>query len=72
MNRKFVRYKAAQQITGLALPTLYSKVSRREIPHYRVGPRLVVFDEAELIAWLTRERVAPGQSDGHEGSVQRR
>ncbi|MBI2375343.1 MAG: helix-turn-helix domain-containing protein [Deltaproteobacteria bacterium] len=54
---EFVGYDGAVQITGLAKPTLYSKVSRKEIPHYRLGRRLVRFRVDELTAWMSRGRV---------------
>lgn len=56
---EFVGYPGAVRITGLAKPTLYSKVSRREIPHYRLGRRLVRFRVDELIEWMSRGHVSP-------------
>jgi predicted DNA-binding transcriptional regulator AlpA len=53
-----VGYGRASQITGIAMSTLYSYVSRRQIPHYRLGKRLVVFAVPELQAWLKERRVA--------------
>jgi len=41
----------ACKITGLAKPTIYSKVSRREIPGHRKAGRLYFF-ESELLAWI--------------------
>lgn len=52
-----VGYSGAERITGLCKATLYTKVSRGEIPHYRLGRRLVVFSVAELTDWMaTRHR----------------
>lgn len=38
-------------------PTLYSKVCRKEIPHHRLGPRMVRFNRQEILAWLDQHRV---------------
>lgn len=50
-------YKEAAKLVGLKLATLYSKVSRREIPHFRLSDRLVVFSRRELKSWLASRRV---------------
>lgn len=52
-----IRYAAAQTLTGLPIATLYSMVSRKQIPHIRLGPRLVVFSRGELERWLADHRV---------------
>lgn len=51
-------YELAEAVTGLKRGTLQSKVSRGEIPHFRLGRRLVVFSKRELVAWMERRRVA--------------
>lgn len=53
-----VRYDRAAAITGLRVPTLQSMVCRKQIPHYRLGKRLVVFSTAELKAWMSKRRVS--------------
>lgn len=50
-------YGEAAAFLRMKLPTLYSKVSRREIPHVRLSGRDVRFDVAELSAWLDARRV---------------
>ena len=50
-------YAAASELTGIKRGTLGSMVCRRQVPHYRVGPRLVLFDEDELLVWLQERRV---------------
>ena len=49
---QFVGYDVASQITGFAKPTLYTKVSRRQIPHYRLSRKCVRFRVDELERWL--------------------
>ena len=51
-------YTLAEEVTGLKRSTLQSKVCREEIPHTRLGKRLVIFSRAELEAWM-RERAVP-------------
>ena len=42
---------------GWKKSTLYSKVSRKEIPHIRVNGRNVMFDLNEINEWLDAKRV---------------
>lgn len=44
---------------GVAVGTVYWWVATGQVPHARLGPRLVRFDEAEIDAWLAAKRVAP-------------
>jgi len=53
-----LRYAEAERVTGIRRETLYSMVSRRQIPHIRLGRRLVVFSRAELERWLDAHKVA--------------
>ena len=57
---ELLTYKAASRLLGLRIGTLYSMVSRREIPHVRLGRRIVRFDPNELTEWINARRVAPG------------
>jgi excisionase family DNA binding protein len=50
-------YKEAAAHLGLKIGTLKAMVCRKEVPHIRLGPRLVVFDPTELDAWLAERRV---------------
>ncbi len=53
-----LRYDGAASLTGLKIPTIQSMVCRKQIPHYRLGKRLVVFSKSELTAWMNARRVA--------------
>ncbi len=53
-----LRYGGAANLTGLKIPTIQSMVCRKQIPHYRLGKRLVVFSKSELTAWMNARRVA--------------
>jgi excisionase family DNA binding protein len=46
-------YADVEARTSLARGTLQSMVSRRQVPHVRLGRRLVRFPRLALEAWLT-------------------
>jgi len=43
--------RAASQYLGMALSTIYTMTSRREIPHFKKGRRLM-FKKSELDQWV--------------------
>jgi excisionase family DNA binding protein len=47
-----VNYAAAAEFIGVKVTTLRSMVHRKQVPHIRLGPQLVVFDLDELERWL--------------------
>lgn len=53
-----VQYPGAKEITGLKIPTIQSMVCRKQIPHYRLGKRLVVFSRRELLQWMADRAVS--------------
>lgn len=57
MIKGFLTYEEASQLLNMSLSTLYSKVSRKEIPHIRINQRCIRFDQEELIEWINRHRV---------------
>ena len=57
-ERKLITYTEAAELIGVQQGTLYSMVSRRQIPHIRLSARLVRFDQDELAAWIDARRVA--------------
>lgn len=59
-DRELVGYEGAERITGIGRGTLASMVSRRQIPHVRLGKRLVRFDPVELAEWIAARRVPAG------------
>ncbi|MFN0251722.1 MAG: helix-turn-helix transcriptional regulator [Kofleriaceae bacterium] len=54
-----IRYKQAAEYTGVPQGTLRSMVSMKTIPHIRIGPRMVLFDTAQLDAWIAERMVSP-------------
>lgn len=52
-----VRYEEAARHLGIPLSTLYALVHQKRVPHFRYGPRFVVFDLDELDNWMKQRRV---------------
>lgn len=55
MSRR-LGYELAAAMLAVPDGTLRSMVSRRLVPHIRISPRVVVFDEAELEQWIESKR----------------
>ena len=55
--RNFLRYADVAELLQVKVGTLYSMVSRREIPHVRVSNRLVLFDPEHLKSWLKDKEI---------------
>jgi excisionase family DNA binding protein len=53
-------YNDAATLLRLPVGTVHAMVSQRRIPHVRLGPRLVRFVEAELLAWIETRHVRTG------------
>lgn len=62
-----LNYRETARILGIPLGTLRSMVCRRQVPHIRISPRVVVFDAAALEEWIALRRV--GVANGDVGSV---
>ncbi|MBX3159201.1 MAG: helix-turn-helix domain-containing protein [Deltaproteobacteria bacterium] len=57
MTSSRLRYPDAAEYIGIKIGTLRAMVHRRQVPHVRLGPRLVVFDVAALDLWLAAHAV---------------
>ncbi len=57
-----IRYREASAYTGIPEGTLRALVSRKKIPHIRIGPRTVLFDTEALDQWLKDQTFTPGES----------
>jgi excisionase family DNA binding protein len=67
MSQKiYLTYREAAELLGVTVGTLYSMVSRRLVPHHRIGRRLVRFNRTELEGWLQRHSVADRREGGNE------
>ncbi|NVK04981.1 MAG: helix-turn-helix domain-containing protein [Flavobacteriia bacterium] len=54
---RVLNVKEAAEFLGLKVPTIYSKVNRRELPFMKRSKRLY-FSEDDLLAYLNEGRVA--------------
>ena len=48
---------AAASYLGISVSTLHRWTSRREIPFYKPGGKLLYFSRLDLDAWLLRNRI---------------
>ncbi|MGE0525671.1 MAG: helix-turn-helix transcriptional regulator [Bdellovibrionales bacterium] len=62
-NSNLVGYKEISDLTGLPLGTLYSMVHRKQIPHFKLGKRLVRFNLRIVKEWLERHSVRSAGGD---------
>jgi excisionase family DNA binding protein len=72
MSNEMMDYDEAARYLGLPLGTLYSMVSRKRIPHVRLGPRLERFPRADLDGWVQERMVMPEVRRANEGRPARR
>ena len=59
--RTLLNYSEVAEWLQIKTGTLYSMVSRQEIPYLRVSPRVVRFDPEVLGRWLERKEVSPSR-----------
>lgn len=52
-------YEQLSKATGVPVGTWRAKVSRREVPHVRLGPRNVRFQPSAIADYIARHVVAP-------------
>ncbi len=56
-----IDYTAAASLLGVKVTTLRSMVSRKQVPHIRLGAKLVRFDRDQLEQWLLEHSVAANE-----------
>jgi excisionase family DNA binding protein len=52
-----IDYLEASRVTGIQIDTLYSLVSRKQIPHIRLSKRIVRFSRSKLGNWIDQASV---------------
>lgn len=55
-----IGYSGVRALLGCPIGTIYSLVSKKKIPHYRMGPRHVLFNTQEVNSWLDQHKVTVG------------
>lgn len=58
-----LNYREVAEMLGVPVGTVYAWVSRRALPHIRLGPRLVRFDREEIQRWRDERRI-PASAKG--------
>jgi len=61
---EFFGYDVLESEFGICRGTGYAYVSRRLIPHYRLGGRHIKFKRSEITKWLEKLRVSPRANGG--------
>lgn len=61
-----VGYHAAAQLLAVPIGTLRSMVCRRQVPHIRLSPRIVIFDVDALEGWLAARSVPIANDNASE------
>jgi len=56
--KEFLTIQEVSEYLGIKKSTLYSKVEKGEIPHYKIG-HLVRFRQEEIDAWMERYKSEP-------------
>lgn len=54
---QYLTYAELSEATNLPVGTLYHRVAKKQIPHVRLGRRLVRFDSDEIARWLKAQEV---------------
>lgn len=55
-QKEIITIKEAAEYTSYAQPTIYKMCSKRQIPHYKRGNKLL-FKISELDAWMLEYRI---------------
>lgn len=66
---RYLDYKGAAALMHRPVGTVQWLVHQKRIPHLRLGPRSVLFDEDDLREWLASMRVAPNVATGYPVEV---
>ncbi|MAF77941.1 MAG: hypothetical protein CME60_07245 [Halobacteriovoraceae bacterium] len=54
MQHDYLTYSEVSRLLNIKIGTLYSLVSKRQIPHIRLGHRTVRFSKSEILRWIER------------------
>ena len=55
--------RAVSELLGIPIGTIHAMVCRRQIPHFKISPRITRFSRAEIFAWLEEKRVTMAPAD---------
>lgn len=57
MQQDYLTYQEVSKLLNIKLGTLYGLVSKRQIPHIRLGHRTVRFSRDEIKNWVVQNRI---------------
>ncbi len=63
MQHDYLTYSEVSRLLNIKIGTLYSLVSKRQIPHIRLGHRTVRFSKSEILRWIERSQVSTISSE---------
>lgn len=55
-HKEMLTIEELSVFSGLSKSWLYKKTSKQQIPHYKVGERLM-FDKKEILEWMHQNKV---------------
>jgi len=58
MEKGFLNIKEVSDYLGIKQSSLYSRVEKKEIPHYKIG-RLIRFKKSEIDPWMEKFKSEP-------------
>jgi excisionase family DNA binding protein len=64
--------KELGELLGLKPATIHSMVHRGQLPHFRVGKRIVRFSRARIMQWLEARTVEPNARHACDSVARRR
>lgn len=56
---KLLSIEELSRLLGITKATLYSWTSKKIIPHRKLSPKLIRFEESEILDWLGKKSVYP-------------
>jgi excisionase family DNA binding protein len=56
---KLLSIEELSRLLGITKSTLYSWTSKKIIPHRKLSPKLIRFEESEILDWLGKKSVYP-------------
>ena len=57
--KKFISSKQVAEIVGRPTPTIRRWTQKGIIPHHRLSPGVVIYDEEEVINWIEQGHQGP-------------
>lgn len=56
-EKKYLTPEETAEMIGMAKQTIYKMVHQKKIPYYKVGGKLIRFEQGEIIDWLEGKKI---------------